>query len=98
MILILRLLPMLTGLAVAGLFAWQRVHPTVYPWAVILAGAMVIGVSLILAWRKGSLRDLSEKMAPTVVAVLSLGFGLLLSEGRLANIAVVTLAGVCTFT
>lgn len=98
MILILRLLPMLTGLAVAGLFAWQRVHPTVYPWAVVLAAAMVIGVSLILAWRKGSLRDLSEKMAPTVIAVISLGFGLLLSEGRLANIAVVTLAGVCTFT
>jgi hypothetical protein len=98
MILVLRLLPFLTGLAVAGLFAWQRVHPTVYPWAVIVAVTLVIGVSLILAWRRGSLRDLSEKMAPTIVVVLALGFGLLLSEGRLANMMVVILAGVCSFT
>jgi hypothetical protein len=97
MILVLRLLPFLTGLAVAGLFAWQRVHPSVYPWAVVVrcrtCGRRVAGscvASRIIARS-------SEKMTPTIVVVLALGFGLLLSEGRLANIAVVVLAGICSF-
>jgi hypothetical protein len=98
MILLLRLLPIFTGLSVAGIFAWQRVHPSVYPWAVVVAIALVIGVSLVLAWNRGSIRDLAEKMAPTLVVLMSLGFGLLLSEGRIANITVVVLAGLTSFT
>lgn len=98
MILLLRLLPLLTGLSVAGLFAWQRVHPSVYPWAVIVAVALVIASSLILAWRRGSIRDLAEKMAPTIIVLASLGFGLLLSEGRIANIALISLAALASFT
>jgi hypothetical protein len=82
MILLIRLVPLLTGLAQAALFWSQRREPRLYPWLAALAVVLLFAASLVIGGRQVKFRDMLEKMAPTYLVVAVLGFALLLVEGQ----------------
>lgn len=81
MILLIRILPLCIAALEAALFWWQTQMPGSYPWIVVAGVALLPAAALAISWKQVRLWDLMEKMAPTFLLILSLGFALLLVEG-----------------
>lgn len=97
MILLLRILPLLVGLAQAGLFWSQKNSPGTYPWLVALAAAGLPLASVAISWGRVRFGDLMEKMTPTFVLVAVLGFALVLAESRAELHLLMALAAASSF-
>ncbi|MBP9864019.1 hypothetical protein KBC54_01030 [Patescibacteria group bacterium] len=93
MFLLLRLLPYLVGIAQVFLFLSQTAYPRFYPWLVIVGVFLVPAASLLIAWKHVRAVDVIEKMTPTFLLILALGFGLLLAESRLSIWTIALIAG-----
>lgn len=97
MILLLRLLPLTAAILQGGAFSWQLRVPGAYPYFVLVGILFVPAAAAFLSWKRVAWGDLLEKMAPTFILHLSLGFGLLLVESPLARSMITVLAAVSTF-
>ncbi len=94
MILLIRVLPILTGLIEVFVFWQQRLHPSVYPWLVGIGVLWLPVASFLIAWKHVRFNDLLEKMAPTYLLLAALAFALLLVENIWTLRILITLAGV----
>ncbi len=97
MILLLRLLPLLVAAANVALFWLQTRQPATYPFIACVGIALVPAASFLISWRRIKLADLLEKMTPTFVLLLALGFGLLLTERTPAVVTLIAIAAISTY-
>ncbi len=96
MFLLLRLLPYVVGIAQVWLLLTQTAQPHMYPWIVGIGVLLVPGASLLIGWKQVRARDAIEKMMPTFLLILSIGFGVLLLESRVSIWTAALLAGIAS--
>lgn len=96
MFLLLRILPFLVGITQVFLFVSQSTYPHLYPWFVVVGILLVPCMSVVISWKHVRAIDVIEKMTPTFLLIVSLGFGMLLVESRLAIWTIALLAGIAS--
>ncbi len=94
MFLLLRLLPYVVGIAQVWLFLMQVAYPHTYPLLVGIGVLLVPCASILIGWKSIRARDMIEKMMPTFLLILSIGFGTLLLESRASIWIASLLAGI----
>ncbi|MBU1348914.1 hypothetical protein KJ781_02500 [Patescibacteria group bacterium] len=97
MIVILRILPAVAALVVAVSFSVQLRTPLQYPWLATIGVCAFLVATLAISWGRVRFVDMLEKMTPTSILILALGFAMLLAEGSGSKIAIVVLAGFTAF-
>ncbi len=79
-ILLLRFLPLLSGLAVYGLVSWQWQHPLTYPWACVGAFVVVIAAVGLLLRDRPDRWSLGITVTPTVLFLFAVSLAALMVE------------------
>jgi hypothetical protein len=97
MVFFYRLFPILAASVIGLSFYWQLRQPQAYPWIGLVGVLLVVAAMVAMARKRVKLADLSEKMLPTILLLLSLVFGMLLSEGSWAQWTIVFFGIVGTF-
>ena len=97
MIFLFRLFPFIGAVFVGAAFYIQFRRPFEYPW-IVLSGALAVICGAILMSRKRiAFADLLEKMLPTAILLLALGFASLLIEGQLGQYGIIVVGAVSSY-
>lgn len=97
MIVFLRLLPLGVAALQIAAFVYQVRQPLSYPWVVLFGVAALPAASFAIGWSRVRMRDVVGRMLPSFVLLASLGFALLLAEGRWAVWTIILLASATCF-
>lgn len=79
-ILFYRFLPLLSALLAFAAANWQWQHASSYPFPLALSLLWTVAAILLIGWSRLSWSAGLEKMLPTVIALVILGFGFLVAE------------------
>lgn len=97
MILLLRMVPLMAGLANGGLFFLQIRNSGIYPWLSLPAVAVYLAAVIAVNWRHWNGAEHIRTLIPGFVAILISGFGLLLTEGMISNWLIPLFVGAVTY-
>ena len=97
MIILYRFLPILSAIFISSVFKIQFQKPFSYPYWLVIGISEVILAIFLMSRKRIKIKDLTEKMLPTLLLLFSLGFGSLLVENSLERWVIIVLSGVSTF-
>lgn len=97
MMLLLRLIPIVAGLAGGGLFFAQVRSASTYPWMLAPVALIYIGSVISIYWHRWRGVEQIRSLIPSVIALIALASGLLLTEGWIANYLIPIFAGVILY-
>lgn len=88
-ILLIRLLPALTGIFAALIGVWQWREPLIYPLPFLLFLVWFVVAGALITRGQVGLSDAMSKLLPAGLALLSLGMGYLLTETSFARLCMI---------
>ncbi len=97
MIFLFRLLPLFSAILFALSFWLQLQYPFQYPWIALLGVCGVLVSSYLLSRGRVKIFDLTEKMLPTLLFLLTLVFAILLSENVIERTIIIVIGTVAVY-
>lgn len=97
MMLLLRVLPVIAGLTGGGLFFAQVRDANTYPWMLLPVVLIYVGSAVALHWRRWKGAEQIRSLIPSLIALVALGAGLLLTEGVIAQWLIPVFAGLVLY-
>lgn len=97
MMLLLRVLPVIAGLAGGSLFFAQARDATSYPWVLMPVILVYVGSAIAIHWKRWQGIEQIRSLIPSCVALVVLGGGLLLTEGLIAHWLIPIFAGLILY-
>lgn len=85
--LLVRGLPLFIGLAAFAVCQWQWRAVSLYPWPLVAVLTAYIAAAALISYRRLPIEELISKMAPGVIALISMGFAFLLVESAESRLA-----------
>ncbi|MEN9558652.1 MAG: hypothetical protein RL141_1021 [Candidatus Parcubacteria bacterium] len=97
MLLFRRVMPIISAMVSAGCLYWQAGSAGTYPWVAAMAPITFAAAAVFIGWKRISLSELAVRVAPSVLALASAAYGLLLAEGIFASVLIPLFGGVISF-
>lgn len=97
MMLLLRMIPILAGLANGSLFFFQVKHYALFPWACVPTVVIYLGSVIVINWRHWKGAEHIRSLIPALVAIVTSGYGLLLTEGVISGWLIPVFVGLTTY-